>query len=370
MNTTPEHPQADYYRLLQVEPTASAEAIERAYAAHGGEEGVAEAYAVLSDPERRKAYDQQRRQWLLEKVREVQERGRHGEPGRPPWGVTDECPLLRGGTAVVADERLGRVVTVGQPGQPEWEYAGLESPTAPTWAGPEQVLVCETGRDRVLLLDLVEHKPLREVSGLRRDGVEALPLRGPRDALRLPSGLLLVADTLHHRVIEIDEHNGITWQYGNPDDDPDSPGGDGDGELCMPVAAARLDNGHVLITDAGNARLLQVSPDGELVWTWPASREAGAPYWINFAYCLPSRATLVATDRVQEVDLDGQVTWEYAPAGTDIGRAYPLAGGLVLLDVTRVDGRGLTRALQAVDRQGRVAWEHAYGELRARAARG
>ena len=66
--------------------------------------------------------------------------------------------------------------------------------------------------------------------------------------------------------------------------------------------------------------------------------------------------------------------WAYedlvAPAGTDIGRAYPLFGGLVLLDVTRVDGRGLTRALQAVDRQGRVAWEHAYGELRARAARG
>lgn len=74
---------ADYYRALQVDPAAEGDVIEKAFKtlakkyhpdtagaatpeAHSRMQLLNEAYAILSDPERRQTYDRERKQRLWE----------------------------------------------------------------------------------------------------------------------------------------------------------------------------------------------------------------------------------------------------------------------------------------------------------------
>lgn len=376
MTATPTFNRIDYYRILQVEPSAEPAAIEQAFrdlraaraAEEPGDEEIERAYLVLSDPERRRAYDQQRRQWLLEKVRAIREAARVRESHVASWGATLGCPILREALALAADERQGRVLAIAANERIQWVFTGLESPTAASWVDQDHILVCETGRDRVLLLAPVARQVVRTIGGLRHQGQDALPLKGSREALWLPTGTVLITDTLNHRVVEVNEDDEIVWQYGNLANKPDSPGGRGGGELCSPLAALRLEDGSTLITDAGNGRVVEMTPGGEIAWEYSPPRLAGQdppPAWINFAVRLASGSMLLASDRLQEVDRGGAVLWEYTPAATDIGRVYPLVSGELLMDVTRVDGEGLSKALLAVNRGGEIVWEQEYSRLKA-----
>jgi outer membrane protein assembly factor BamB len=66
---------------------------------------------------------------------------------------------------------------------------------------------------------------------------------------------VLVADSENHRVVEYRRENGewrATWAYA--------------GNLSWPRDADRLPNGNTLIVDSGGQRVLEVTPDGEVVW--------------------------------------------------------------------------------------------------------
>lgn len=88
----------------------------------------------------------------------------------------------------------------------------------------------------------------------------------------LPNGHFLLFDNLGHfgpagasRVIEVDPDSmGIVWQYKGDEDDRLDSG--------IRSAQMRLENGNTLITESDAGRLLEVAPDGEVVWefrsTW------------------------------------------------------------------------------------------------------
>jgi hypothetical protein len=83
----------------------------------------------------------------------------------------------------------------------------------PQWLGPGRVLVADSENDRIVELHRTddgweEGWTLTEAGGLA--------LNWPRDADRLPNGNTLVTDSLHRRVFEVTPGGEVVWSYGTP----------------------------------------------------------------------------------------------------------------------------------------------------------
>ncbi|WP_224447928.1 aryl-sulfate sulfotransferase [Haloprofundus salilacus] len=73
--------------------------------------------------------------------------------------------------------------------------------------------------------------------------------------------VVLVADSENHRVVEYEHVDGVwerTWEVG-------------EGQFTWPRDADRLPNGNTLITDTMNHRVVEVTPQGEIVWEYYAT---------------------------------------------------------------------------------------------------
>jgi len=110
------------------------------------------------------------------------------------------------------------------------------------------------------------------VMDLERDTI-VWALRGSwrwqHDAKILPNGHILLFDNKgglmkrgRSRVLEIDPNTaGIVWSYDGKENDPLDSGENRGG-------AQRLPNGNTLINEANAGRLLEVTPDGSIVWEY------------------------------------------------------------------------------------------------------
>jgi outer membrane protein assembly factor BamB len=93
----------------------------------------------------------------------------------------------------------------------------------------------------------------------------------PFTAIRLPDGNTLIGCTLGNLVIEVDKDGKEVWRVKN-DDLPGRPINDACG-------VQRLANGNTVITShhatAGQVKLLEVTRDKKVVWTYTDDRKAG-----------------------------------------------------------------------------------------------
>jgi hypothetical protein len=94
-----------------------------------------------------------------------------------------------------------------------------------------------------------------------------------------------------NRVILVDPSGNIVWQYGQFD-----VTGFGPNQLNTPVQNTYLPNGHILITDQGNQRIIEVRPaDNAIVWQYGQNGVAGSgPNQLNN----PNAAELLATGNI------------------------------------------------------------------------
>ncbi|WP_224332982.1 aryl-sulfate sulfotransferase [Haloprofundus halobius] len=95
------------------------------------------------------------------------------------------------------------------------------------------------------------------------DNYEILNEQHNPDYLESEDGnpVILVADSENHRVVEYELIDGEwerTWEVG-------------EGQLTWPRDADRLPNGNTLITDTMNHRVVEVTPEGEIVWEYYAT---------------------------------------------------------------------------------------------------
>jgi len=132
-------------------------------------------------------------------------------------------------------------------------------------AKPGNVLVSIRNLDMLVVMDLEANKVVWALRG---------SWRKQHDAKMLPNGHILLfdnrGDLMDHgrsRVLEIDPRTGgLVWSYGGTKNDPlDSAGNRG--------GAERLANGNTLINEANAGRILEVTPDGKVVWEFVNSRQ-------------------------------------------------------------------------------------------------
>lgn len=125
----------------------------------------------------------------------------------------------------------------------------------------------------------------------------------------LANGHILVTDQANERIIEITLDKNIVWQYGQT-----GVTGTGHNQLNNPNSAELLANGHILIADENNNRVIEVTRGKKIVWSYgcaTCTQLSGAA----FASRLPNGDTLITdsnNNRALEVDMAGNVVWSYS----------------------------------------------------------
>lgn len=140
----------------------------------------------------------------------------------------------------------------------------------------------------------------------------------PDYARRLPNGNALIPDTDVNRVIEVAPDGGIVWSYGIGTD------ACGLNELFYPSDAVRFSNGTTVIADQKHSRLLGISPDGGVVWQYGTCTATGVGSTTPFRLdVLPGNDLLVthnATNIVEwitpQYPLGATVRWTYGTLNT------------------------------------------------------
>ena len=148
----------------------------------------------------------------------------------------------------------------------------LLPPGSAHWLGPEasdqQVLLSMRELNAIGTLDLETERFSWALQG---------PWLGQHDPDLLPNGDILLFDNFGHygaggvsRLLEFDPKTlEIAWSYAGSDEQPFWSNVRGDQQ--------RLPNGNTLITESEGGRLLEVTPDGEIVWEFvnPVRNDSG-----------------------------------------------------------------------------------------------
>ena len=129
-------------------------------------------------------------------------------------------------------------------------------------------------------------------------------LNTPVQSTWLPNEHVLITDQGNNRIIEVNLCKEIVWSYPGSDTNASD-------QLNSPNSAELLEDGHILISDENNARVLEVTRNDVIVKTFTASGTLGA---VAFASRLKNGHTLMTdagNSRAVEVDANDVVVWQY-----------------------------------------------------------
>jgi uncharacterized Zn finger protein (UPF0148 family) len=266
-------------------------------------------HLLLADPPRQRIVELDRKGrvvWQMQADRRQEDLQRLLQ-----WPV-DALRLANENTLVI-DRVARRVFEVTREGRPYWEW--------PSEAGTllEPVRVARSEWGETFIVDRLGHriwradangKPLSGY-GQGKPGMGEGQLCSPSDVQVLTNGHLVIADTGNHRVIEVADGR-IVWQFGNKDRQGNQGDGDDDDSLRQPRRAMRIEGGRTLIVDSGNHRLLIVNRQGRILWRFDTL--SGDE---RLAMDRPLGAMRVGQDHVVywddvclvEIDRQGQVIW-------------------------------------------------------------
>ncbi len=142
-------------------------------------------------------------------------------------------------------------------------------------------------------------------------------LNTPVQCTWLPSGHVLITDQGNGRIIEVTQDKRIVWQYPGSNTNPSD-------QLNSPNSAELLANGHILIADENNNRVIEVNRADQILKTFTVGGTLGAA---AFASRLPNGHTLITdagNSRAVEVDANDSKVWEYVTKNDPQSVAAPL----------------------------------------------
>jgi hypothetical protein len=150
---------------------------------------------------------------------------------------------------------------------------------------------------------------------------------------RRPGLQVIITDQANQRVIVVNFAHHLLWQYGTT-----GVSGNGPNQLNNPNSAELLENGNMLIADENNNRAIEVTLGFQVVKQFTAG---GTLSGVAFASRLANGNTLISdsnNNRIVEVDANDNIVWQYA-TNTQTGsnpnplptRAVRLANGDTLI---------------------------------------
>jgi hypothetical protein len=167
---------------------------------------------------------------------------------------------------LITDQGNGRIIEVSvSDKQTVWEYDGLNNPNCAELLENGHILICDENNNQAL--EVTHTTPSTVVHTYNIAG--GLPFSGVAFASRLENGHTLITDSGNNRVVETDEAGHVFFQYftnTDPNSNPRCNNGTCTGPL--PTRALRLRNGHTLISDQYNHRVIEVDHDGEILHTF------------------------------------------------------------------------------------------------------
>lgn len=178
-----------------------------------------------------------------------------GQPEAPNCADPNGCPDNR----VLLVDRHGHIVwQYGQFGIAGSGLNELSTPVQNTWLPNRHVLISDQANERIIEVNL--HKQIvwqYGTNGVSGNGPEQL--NNPNCAELLENGHILICDENNNRAIEVTRAGDIVWQYGSGDPNVNDP-------VSGVAFASRLKNGHTLITDSNHARIVEIDRDKNVVW--------------------------------------------------------------------------------------------------------
>ncbi|WP_227357079.1 aryl-sulfate sulfotransferase [Haladaptatus salinisoli] len=144
-----------------------------------------------------------------------------GDPnpgGEKDWTHMNDIDRLENGNfqisvrnfdvVIEVNPKTNKIVDViGEPGNHSFLYEQHNPQRLEEWG---TVLIADSENHRIVEYDVASGERVWEYGG---DDI----LLWPRDADRLPNGNTLITDSLHNRVLEIDENGDIVWEYSGVD---------------------------------------------------------------------------------------------------------------------------------------------------------
>lgn len=242
------------------------------------------------------------------------------------------------GNILIADQFNNRVIEVSPAGTILWSF-GL----GPNDFSPRSIIGCNDAQrvgpltlmagtgtppnvipqapngavdNRVILVD-AHGRIVWQYGQFGQTGSGPNLLSTPVQSTWLPTAHVLITDQGNNRIIEVNLRKQIVWQY------PGSNTNAAD-QLNSPNSAELLENGHILIADENNNRAIEVTRADEIVRTFTASGALGA---CAFASRLDNGDTLLtdaSNSRAVEVDVHDAIVWQYVTDTDPLSIAAPL----------------------------------------------
>jgi hypothetical protein len=242
------------------------------------------------------------------------------------------------GNILIADQFNNRVIEINEAGRILWSF-GLGpndfSPRSIIGVNDAQrvgplTLMAGTGTpagvipqapngapdDRVILVDPFG-RIVWQYGRFGQTGSGPNLLNTPVQSTWLPNSHVLITDQGNNRIIEVNLAKRIVWQY------PGSNTNAAD-QLSSPNSAELLENGHILIADENNSRAIEVTRADQIVATFTAG---GTINTLAFASRLENGHTLLTdagNSRAVEVDANDNVVWQYVTDTDPLSVAAPL----------------------------------------------
>ncbi|MFV2073176.1 MAG: hypothetical protein ACC742_11070, partial [Thermoanaerobaculales bacterium] len=216
---------------------------------------------------------------------------------------------------------------------------------------PDDTTLIATGRDPSMVMEVD--------AGGRCVGVYRGGLDFAHNADRLANGHTIISDTGNDRIVELDSDNVTVWSS-------DWVSLSDGSHLDYPNDVNGIDGDRFLVTDRDNNRVIEIERDGTLVWQHGQTGVAGSDDshldQPHNADRLANGNTLIAdsdNNRIVEVTPSGSLAWVWQPAGDD-ALDWPRDADRLVDGNTLVTDSQNGRVLE-VDASGTVVWEYAAG---------